>query len=63
MEDKRYDAIGSDWEDSIIREAILELGDPEGLRLFDEEQEKLERQAQEEIAEMEKQGMFLLDEE
>lgn len=59
MADKKYNTIGSDWEDSVIREAIVELNDPEALRIYDEEQERLDREAQEEIEEMEKQGMFL----
>lgn len=59
MAGKKYNTIGSDWENSVIREAIVELNDPEALRIYDEEQERLDREAQEEIEEMERQGMFL----
>lgn len=59
MADKKYNTIGSDWENNVIREAIVELNDPEALRIYDEEQERLDREAQEEIEEMERQGMFL----
>ena len=59
MADERYNTIGSDWEDSVIREAIVELDDPEALRIYNEEQERLDREAQEEIEEMERQEMFL----
>jgi len=59
MAGKKYNTIGSDWENNVIREAIVELNDPEALRIYDEEQERLDREAQEEIEEMERQGMFL----
>lgn len=59
MADERDNTIGSDWEDSVIREAIVELDDPEALRIYNEEQERLDREAQEEIEEMERQEMFL----
>ena len=51
--------IGCDWENSIIRQAIVESGDKEALRLFDEEQEQMRLAAEKELAEMEKEGMFL----
>ena len=49
MAGKKYNTIGSDWENSVIREAIVELNDPEALRIYDEEQERLDREAQEEL--------------
>lgn len=52
-------SFNCDWENGIIRQAIIELGDKEALRLFDEEQERMKAVAEEEIEEMRKQGMFL----
>lgn len=54
--------LGNEWEKSIIRQAMVELGDEEGVRLFDKEQEEMRRKAEAEIAEMRAQGMLLEDE-
>ena len=49
-------SFNCDWENGIIRQAIIELGDKEALRLFDEEQERMKAAAEKEIEEMRKQG-------
>ena len=50
--------LGSDWENSIIRRAIVKTGDEEALRLFDDEQAELERRALEEKKNMIKEGLI-----
>lgn len=59
MADNEFFGFSSEWEDSIIRRAMAELGDEEGVRLFDEEQERMKREAEEEVAEMKRQGSIL----
>ena len=51
-------ALNHDWETRVIREAIIETGDTEALRLFDEEQEELKKKAEVEIEEMLKSGEY-----
>ena len=52
---KRLDLIGN----SIIREAIIGLNASEALHIYDEGQEYLDCEAQEEIEDMERKGVFL----
>lgn len=50
--------LGNDWENSIFRRAIVETGDPEALRMFDEEQERMKKVAEEETKQMIKDGII-----
>ena len=52
--------IGYEWENNIIREAIIEIGDKELLRLFDEEQEEMRKKAEAETEEMIKNGELIV---
>lgn len=52
--------IGYEWENNIIREAIIEIGDKEALRLFDEEQEEMRKKAEAETEEMIKNGELIV---
>lgn len=49
MEDNNFTVIGNEWENEIIRETIVEMGDEDLLRLFDEEQKEMKKRAEEEI--------------
>ena len=53
--------LGYDWENSIIRRAIIKTGDEEALRLFDEEQAELERKALEETEKMINEGILKVE--
>jgi len=55
---KRMKVLGSDWENGIIRRAIVKTGDEEALRIFDDEQAELERRALEEKKNMIKEGLI-----
>ena len=61
MADNKYNHLGSEMEDDAIREALVELGDEEALRLYDEEVEKTRAKAEAEIQEMIKRGEYLPD--
>ena len=52
------DYIGCGWENAILREAIVETGDKEALRLFDEEREEMRRRAKEDMKQMIKDGLI-----
>ena len=52
--------LGSDWETSLFRRALEQIGDEESLREFDEEQEKLKREAEEETRQMIKDGLLMV---
>lgn len=51
---------GYEWENNIIREAIIKIGDKELLRLFDEEQEEMRKKAEAETEEMIKNGELIV---
>ena len=53
------DCLGCDWENSVFRNTLVKMGEKEALRIFDEEQERMRREAEEEIAEMKKRGEIL----
>ena len=50
--------IGDSWENEVIREALVEMGDDEALRIFDEEQERMRKEAEEEMQQMIKEGLI-----
>ena len=52
-------SFNNDWENSIIRQALSEVGSEESLRAFDEEQERMKREAEEEIEQMKKDGLLM----
>ena len=60
MAGKKTISLGTDWEDSIIRESLVRVGDFEGVREFDEEKERMRREAEAEIEEMRKAGLLLV---
>ena len=51
-------SFNSDWENSLFRRALEEIGDEESLREFDEEQERLSKEAEEETQQMIKEGLI-----
>ena len=55
MEDSTM-KLSREWENGIIRKALVDLGDEEALRLFDEERAKAKKKAQEEVEAMIKAG-------
>ena len=59
MAGKTKRSIGCEWEDSIIRGAIIKTGDKEALRLFDEEEERMQRAAEKEVEQMRKDGLII----
>lgn len=59
VDNNNFTMLGDDWGNNLIREAIIETGDKEALRLFDEEQEMMRKRAEEEVAEMRKRGELL----
>mgnify|MGYP007069916765 CR=1 FL=1 len=50
--------LGNDWERQIIRRAMEELEDEEGVRLFDEEEKEAQKEAEAELEEMKRQGQI-----
>lgn len=59
VDNNNFTMLGDDWGNNLIREAIIETGDKEALRLFDEEQEMMRKRAEVEVAEMRKRGELL----
>lgn len=55
MADNRFN---SDWENSLIRRALSEVGDEDSVREFDQEQEKLKKLAEEETRQMIADGLI-----
>ena len=60
MADNNDLSLGCSWENSIIRKALVEIGDEESLREFDEEQEKMRKEAEEEFEQMKREGLILV---
>ena len=52
-------SFNHDRETDIIRNAIVKTGNKEALRLFDEEQKEMKKRAEEETAEMIKNGEII----
>lgn len=51
-------SLNNDWENSLFRRALEEIGDEDSLREFDEEQERLRKEAEEETKQMIKDGLI-----
>lgn len=55
-DDNKY-SFNSDWENEIFRNAFANVASPEALKLFDEEQARLQKEAEDEIRQMIKDGL------
>lgn len=51
-------SLNNDWENSLFRRALEEIGDEDSLREFDEEQERLRKEAEEETKQMIRDGLI-----
>ena len=61
MADKKSNlSFNHDFENNIIRDALLEIGDTEALQLFEEEQAEMEKKAKAELEAMWKRGELLV---